>query len=229
MGVTAKTETGTEKAPKRKRVQNYLNNARLMENIIASKKAWNERRDAVTVRWAKTYQVEDIKSFAEYLTATNKSGDNIPTLDLDAAEIPKIETMDYYPSAAEHMTDELVKMIMMLVEKYATRANWRNYTYIDDMKSEALISLLNGTLKFDPAKSQNPFGYMTQIVTHSFLTTLDKEKKVRRIRDDILEQNGFSPSHTRQLENDAVSLERSRRIADKKEGIYYEDDVEETP
>ena len=76
-------------------------------------------------------------------------------------------------------------------------------TYIDDMKSEATISLLTGALKFNPEVSQNPFGYLTQIVTHSFLTTLDKEKKVRKIKDDILEQNGYTPSHTRQLENDA--------------------------
>ena len=107
----------------------------------------------------------------------------------------------------------------MLVERYAQRANWRGYTYIDDMKSEALVSLLNGSLKFKPEVSQNPFGYLTQIVTHSFLTTLDKEKKVRRIRDDILEQNGFSPSNTRQLENEEKMMERHRKIADLKDGL----------
>ena len=134
------------------------------------------------------------------------------------------ERQKKHPEAtpAECMTPELVKMLMMLVERYAQRANWRGYTYIDDMKSEALVSLLNGALKFNPEKSQNPFGYLTQIVTHSFLTTLDKEKKVRRIRDDILEQNGFTPSHTRQLENEAAQMERHRQMADRMEGIVDE-------
>jgi DNA-directed RNA polymerase specialized sigma subunit len=115
---------------------------------------------------------------------------------------------DLMPTAASCMSSELVKMLMMLVNRYAQRANWRNYTYLDDMMSEATISLLNGALKFNPEVSQNPFGYLTQIVTHSFLTTLDKEKKVRRIRDDILEQNGLTPSHTRQLENDSATMLR---------------------
>ena len=93
-------------------------------------------------------------------------------------------------------------MIIMMVERYSQKSNWRGYTWNDDMRSEAIISLLNGTLKFKPEVSQNPFGYMTQIITHSFITTLEKEKKVRKIRDDLLEQNGFNPSHARQLEND---------------------------
>jgi len=117
-------------------------------------------------------------------------------------------------------------MLMMLVERYAQRANWRGYTYIDDMKSEALVSLLNGSLKFKPEVSQNPFGYLTQIVTHSFLTTLDKEKKVRRIRDDILEQNGFSPSNTRQLENEEKMSVRHRKMADLKDGLIPFEDEE---
>jgi len=84
-------------------------------------------------------------------------------------------------------------------------------TYIEDMRSEALVSLLNGALKFDPEVGQNPFGYYTQIVHHSFLTTLEKEKKARKIRDDLLEQNGFNPSNTRQLENDSVRMDRIER------------------
>jgi len=134
-------------------------------------------------------------------------------------EAAKKKAKNTEPTAAECMTPELVKMIMMLVDRYAQRANWRGYTYIEDMKSEATLSLLNGTLKFKPEKSANPFGYMTQIVTHSFLTTLDKEKKVRRIRDDILEQYGFDPSNTRQVENEETATARRKAMSDEKDGI----------
>jgi len=103
---------------------------------------------------------------------------------------------------AQCLSDELVKMLIMLVQKYSQKANWRNYTYIVDMRGEAIASLCQNALKFKPEKSNNPFGYYTQIVTHSFLTFLEKEKKVRRIRDDLLERNGFTPSFTRQIEND---------------------------
>lgn len=139
-----------------------------------------------------------------------------------------INDPDSLPSAAECMTAELVKMLVMLVDRYSQKANWRGYTYIEDMKSEAVVSLLNGALKFKPEVSQNPFGYLTQIVTHSFLTTLDKEKRVRTIRDDILERNGFDPSRTRQLENEEKTLARARRMADIKEGIIFPDQEEES-
>lgn len=103
---------------------------------------------------------------------------------------------------AQCMTPKLVGMLQMLVNRYSQKGNWRGYTYIDDMRSEAIVSLMQNALKFNPEKSQNPFGYYTQIVTHSFLTFLDKEKKVRRIKDTLLEQQGYTPSHARQLEND---------------------------
>ena len=103
---------------------------------------------------------------------------------------------------AQCMTPKLVGMLQMLVNRYSQKVNWRGYTYIDDMRSEAIVSLMQNALKFNPEKSQNPFGYYTQIVTHSFLTFLDKEKKVRRIKDTLLEQQGFTPSHARQLENE---------------------------
>ncbi len=108
---------------------------------------------------------------------------------------------------AECLTPRLVDMIILIVQNYSQKNNWRNYTYIDDMRGDARLSLVQNALKFNPEKSRNPFGYYTQIVTHSFLTFLEKEKKIRRIRDDILEQNLLNPSNTRQLENE----ERARK------------------
>lgn len=109
----------------------------------------------------------------------------------------------------EFMTSELIDMLLMLVDRYASRSNWKNYTYLDDMKSEAVVALLVGALKYNPEKSPNAFGYLTQIVHNSFLTTLDKEKRVRDIRDDLIEQEEdekgrpLQPSITRQLANES--------------------------
>jgi len=122
---------------------------------------------------------------------------------------------------AQCLTGELVKMLIMLVDRYSQKANWRNYTYLDDMKGEAIASLCQNALKFKPEKSNNPFGYYTQIVTHSFLTFLEKEKKVRKIRDDLLERNGFTPSFTRQIENDEQA-----RISREDRAITHDEVVE---
>ena len=96
------------------------------------------------------------------------------------------------------MTPKLAHMFIKLCERYATRSNWRGYTYNDEMRSQALLQLSQIGLQFDEAKSQNPFAYYTAAITNSFTRVLNIEKRNQNIRDDILEMNNYSPSYTRQ-------------------------------
>ena len=107
------------------------------------------------------------------------------------------------------MTDKLAHMYIKLCERYATRSNWRGYTYNEEMRGTALLQLSQIGLQFDESKSQNPFAYYTAAITNSFTRVLNIEKKNQNIRDDILEQNGLNPSWTRQFNNspDAKKLQ----------------------
>lgn len=96
------------------------------------------------------------------------------------------------------MTKKLAHMFMKLCERYATRSNWRGYTYNDEMRSQALLQLSQIGLQFDESKSQNPFAYYTAAITNSFTRVLNIEKRSQNLRDDILEMNGLTPSYTRQ-------------------------------
>jgi hypothetical protein len=96
------------------------------------------------------------------------------------------------------MTRKLATMFMKLCERYATRSNWRGYTYNEEMRGQALLQLSQIGLQFDESKSQNPFAYYTAAITNSFTRILNIEKKNQNIRDDILEINGLNPSWTRQ-------------------------------
>jgi hypothetical protein len=96
------------------------------------------------------------------------------------------------------MTRTLANMFMKLCERYATRSNWRGYTYNDEMRSQALLQLSQIGLQFDESKSQNPFAYYTAAITNSFTRVLNIEKRNQNLRDDILEMNGLTPSYTRQ-------------------------------
>jgi hypothetical protein len=96
------------------------------------------------------------------------------------------------------MTPKLAHMFIKLCERYATRSNWRGYTYNDEMRSQALLQLSQIGLQFDESKSQNPFAYYTAAITNSFTRVLNIEKRNQNIRDDILEMNNYSPSYTRQ-------------------------------
>ena len=97
-----------------------------------------------------------------------------------------------------NMTRKLATMFMKLCERYATRSNWRGYTYNEEMRGQALLQLSQIGLQFDESKSQNPFAYYTAAITNSFTRILNLEKKNQNIRDDILEINGLNPSWTRQ-------------------------------
>ena len=99
------------------------------------------------------------------------------------------------------MTDKLAHMFIKLCERYATRSNWRGYTYNEEMRGQALLQLSQIGLQFDESKSQNPFAYYTAAITNSFTRVLNIEKKMQNIRDDILEENGLNPSYTRQFKN----------------------------
>ena len=96
------------------------------------------------------------------------------------------------------MTRKLATMFIKLCERYATRSNWRGYTYNEEMRGQALLQLSQIGLQFDESKSQNPFAYYTAAITNSFTRILNLEKKNQNIRDDMLEMNGLNPSWTRQ-------------------------------
>ena len=111
-----------------------------------------------------------------------------------------VGTLDSGKFSREHgkMTPKLAHMFIKLCERYATRSNWRGYTYNDEMRSQALLQLSQIGLQFDEFKSQNPFAYYTAAITNSFTRVLNIEKRNQNLRDDILEMNNLTPSYTRQ-------------------------------
>ena len=104
------------------------------------------------------------------------------------------------------MTRRLATMFLKLCDRYATRSNWRGYTYNEEMRGQALLQLSQIGLQFDESKSSNPFAYYTAAITNSFTRVLNIEKKNQNIRDDILEMNGLNPSWTRQYSQSGAKL-----------------------
>ena len=111
------------------------------------------------------------------------------------------------------ITNSLAMMFMKLCERYGTRANWRGYTYNDEMQSQALMQLSQIGLQFDESKSENPFAYYTAAITNSFTRILNIEKKNQAIRDDMLEMNNMMPSFTRQGENERNTPAYKKKMA----------------
>lgn len=113
----------------------------------------------------------------------------------------------YFSKDHGNITNKLARMYMMLCEKYAMKYNWRGYTYNDEMRNSAILQLTYVGLRFNEAKSANPFAYYTAAITNSFCRVLNTEKRSQNIRDDILEMNGLAPSFTRQTKGTKMQLE----------------------
>jgi len=109
------------------------------------------------------------------------------------------------------ITPTLAHMFLKLAERYSQRSNWRGYTYVDEMRSQALVQLSQIGLQFDESKSENPFAYYTAAITNSFTRILNIEKKNQNIRDDILEMNEMMPSYTRQAKNESETVAAKKR------------------
>lgn len=123
--------------------------------------------------------------------------------------MPKCVGLSHYKDGEFNLdygriTNELGKMYMLLVEKISKKGNWRNYTYIDEMRSSALVQLSQVGLQFDEGRAQipNPFAFYTTVVSNAFKQVLNTEKKNRKIRDELIEMEGETPSFSRQMEEE---------------------------
>ena len=144
----------------------------------------------------KTKEVEvDFMDAALKSVASNKGKYYLTNQDLLPAVIES--------KAKGFMTDKLAKMLMLLANGIARKSNYSGYSYKDDMKSEALVNLCRNALKFDPAKSSNPFAYYTTAIERSFLQFMAEEKKEHYIRDKMLVDSGKDPSHN--FENNPIT------------------------
>lgn len=98
------------------------------------------------------------------------------------------------------MSDSFARKLQLLTSKYARSARWGRYTFNDDMQSYAMMMLVKTWKAFDPEKSNNPFAFYTQCVKNSFIQYWNQEKRQRTIRDELLVDQGLTPSFTYQLE-----------------------------
>ena len=86
------------------------------------------------------------------------------------------------------------------------RPNFINYTFRDDMISDGIENCLQYLDNFNPAKSNNPFAYFTQIIYYAFVRRIQKEKKQTTIKHKLIMDNNYDdialqPGEDREFKN----------------------------
>jgi len=78
------------------------------------------------------------------------------------------------------ITEKLHLIFFEISTKYATINSFRNYTYIEDMVSEAYLKCAKVADKFDIENRSNPFAYFTTVIHRTFLNYIAKEKNQQK-------------------------------------------------
>jgi len=84
--------------------------------------------------------------------------------------------------------DYVGRCILLIANRLSTKPNFVNYSYRDEMVSDGIENCISYFDNFNPAKSDNPFAYFTQIIYFAFLRRIQKEKKQIYIRHKTLEE-----------------------------------------
>lgn len=89
---------------------------------------------------------------------------------------------------APRMSEYLGECFLKIATHLSFKPNFVNYTYRDDMISDGVENCLTYVHNFNPAKSNNPFGYFTQIIYYAFIRRIQREKKHTYIKYKLLER-----------------------------------------
>ena len=89
-----------------------------------------------------------------------------------------------------------------IAEHLSRKPNFISYSFRDEMIADGIENCLMYFRNFDPAKSNNPFAYFTQIIYYAFLRRIMKEKKQLYVKYKATEQIGILDEFEMQEDSD---------------------------
>ena len=143
----------------------------------------------------------------------------------------------------DQVSDELGKMFLVHVNRLSTSSGFKNYTYIDEMRGHALLTLIKYAHNFDPDKrfnakgerfrsdGPNAFAYCTTIISSAFVQIIKREKIESEFRQKMYK---FQKECMAIIDNMSSSYEEQKQMraileedpfgnaTDEEEREYYE-------
>lgn len=91
------------------------------------------------------------------------------------------------------VTEYIGSCFLKIAEGLSRRPNFIQYTFREEMVSDAVENCLKAVLNFDPTKqtrsgTPNAFAYFTQISWYAFLRRIAKEKKHQDIKNMLIQE-----------------------------------------
>lgn len=101
----------------------------------------------------------------------------------------KVEEAKQNEKSKPQIPNYVGECILLIAQRLATKPNFINYSYKEEMISDGIENCISYFDNFDPAKSDNPFAYFTQIIYYAFLRRIQKEKKQVYIKHKTAENS----------------------------------------
>lgn len=93
---------------------------------------------------------------------------------LDEVKAAKLDNKPIPP-----LTEYIGKCLLDIAQHLSFKGNFVNYTYREEMVSDAVENCLKCVTNFDTDRFTNPFAYFTRVAFQAFVRRIQKEKKSR--------------------------------------------------
>lgn len=139
-------------------------------------------------------EVKNIKKAKKRKRQTKDSVHYVNNVDFTTAIIEYVSQYKLAESKGvqvPQMSNYLGECILKIATRLSYKSNFINYTYREEMISDALENCVNYLTNFNSEKSTNGFAYVTQICYYAFIRRIEKEKKQQRLKFKLLQQAGI--------------------------------------
>lgn len=82
----------------------------------------------------------------------------------------------------------VAESIMKICHRLSYAPNFINYSYREDMVGDAIENCIKTAKNFNPAKSTNPFSFITTIAFNAFIRRIKMEKTQSYIKGKLIEE-----------------------------------------
>jgi len=120
------------------------------------------------------------------------------------------------------ISNYLGECFIKIARHLSYKSNFINYSYKDEMISDAIENCLAVVNNFDPAKSKNPFAYFTQITFYAFVRRIQKEKKQLQTKYRYIDQMDLSDIMTQDPDNGEFQNQFLDYLKTQVDGYDYE-------
>ena len=87
-------------------------------------------------------------------------------------------------------------MYLLIARNMANKSSFIGYTWREEMISEAVLTCCKYCKNFDPAKSNNPFGYISMVCKNAFLNYIKKQNRHGDIKKSLYDNKNLVDEDT---------------------------------